>query len=351
MPYVPDWQTLAEAVARLEDAGEREPFELLRRACADANVRARGMIDGAYHDLGPEWWHTGATIDAPSGRISKGPTSRQVPIRALSKRGDSLGPSDYQRITVRGNLAEGVQVWRQDVERVCHAATTAHAVGRDPPPLTVSEIPDPHVAGRLGSANGNRVPDLSTWTLVDVFTVEQAACLWVNVDPSTNNSLRPTAETSRIAPITQMLFGSIGTGDLRADSSKNVYARTGDYSRSLVSRDDLRSLAAKKNQRPSFLFDTLLQDQPVSGSVEDDETVGKPSKGGRPPEYDWDEFTIEIIRIADLDSLPYKQSELIERMLQWCEDTWGRQPSESNVKGRISRIYNGLGRGQKLPST
>ena len=56
---------------------------------------------------------------------------------------------------------------------------------------------------------------------------------------------------------------------------------------------------------------------------------------------------IEIIRIADLDTLPEKQSELIEQMLQWCEDTWRVQPAESTVKQRISKIYNDLGRGQK----
>lgn len=114
-----------------------------------------------------------------------------------------------------------------------------------------------------------------------------------------------------------------------------------------MSRDELRIIAARKNQRPRFLFDTLLRDQPASGSVEGDQADRKPSKGGRPPEYDWDAFTIEIIRIADLDGLPEKQSELIAEMLQWCENTWGRQPSVSNVKGRISRIYNGLSRGQK----
>ena len=74
------------------------------------------------------------------------------------------------------------------------------------------------------------------------------------------------------------------------------------------------------------------------------------SKGGRPREYDWDALTIEIIRIANSpDGLPDTQAELVEQVLQWCENTWGKQPAESSVKARVSRIFNDLGLGQKLP--
>jgi hypothetical protein len=73
------------------------------------------------------------------------------------------------------------------------------------------------------------------------------------------------------------------------------------------------------------------------------------SKGGRPREYDWDALTIEVIRIANsLDGLPETQTELIEQLLQWCENTWGKQPADSSVKSRVSKIYNELGLGQKL---
>ena len=78
------------------------------------------------------------------------------------------------------------------------------------------------------------------------------------------------------------------------------------------------------------------------------------SRGGRPLEYDWNAFFIEIIRIANTpDGLPGKQSELIRDMLYWCENTWGKQPAESAAKQKISEIYNGLGLGRKSqkPST
>ena len=185
------------------------------------------------------------------------------------------------------------------------------------------------------------------WALTDAFTVEQAACLWVGADPSANSLSRPRSERRQIAPIAQMLSAAIQTGKIRADSSRNGLECIGDYSKSLISADELRAFAEMKDQRPAFLFDTMLQ----SGSGPAASASGAPgpikSKGGRPPEYDWDAFTVEIIRIANHpDGLPDKQSELIKRMLQWCQDTWGREPAESGVKARVSNIYNGLGLGQ-----
>ena len=146
---------------------------------------------------------------------------------------------------------------------------------------------------------------------------------------------------TRIAAIVQALSGAIATNSLAADSSHNALASIGDYSKSLVTRRALQGFAASKGERPQFLFDTLLPSATEPPA---------PNKGGRPAEYDWDAFTVEIIRIADLDALPETQSELVSNMLEWCERTWGKQPAESSVKARISRIYNGLGRGRKPPA-
>jgi len=192
-------------------------------------------------------------------------------------------------------------------------------------------------------------PDLSHWGLVDTFTVEQAACLWVGVNPSTPSYSRSKLENSQLTPILQLLSATIQAGNLPADSSRNVLTMTGDYSKSFVTRDDLIVLATAKGQRPTFLFDTLMPDlggEELPKSVSD---LSAKSKGGRPREYDWDALTIEIIRIANSpDGLPETQAELIEHLLQWCENTWGKQPADSSVKSRISKIFNELGLGQKL---
>ena len=196
------------------------------------------------------------------------------------------------------------------------------------------------------------MPDFAAWALVDALTVNQAACLWVGAEPTESDTERKyrgkTAELDRVAAVKQMLSAAIRAGELSADPSANPMAMIGDDSKTLVSRETLREFAETKNQRPAFLFDTLLpQEVKHGGDVSDDGIAPSRiarSRGGRPAEYDWDTFVIEIIRIADMDSLPEKQSELKERMLQWCEDTWGKQPAESSVKSRISNIYNKLGR-------
>ena len=184
--------------------------------------------------------------------------------------------------------------------------------------------------------------DLAIWAFADVLTVEQAACLWVGSDPAANPYRRSPDEVTRIAAIKQALSGAIAANSLAANSSRNALASIGDYSKSLVTRRALQVFAESKGERPQFLFDTLLP-----SDAEPPAPKPVPAKGGRPVEYDWDAFTVEIIRIADLDSLPETQSELVSGMLEWCERTWGKQPAESSVKARISRIYNGLGRSRK----
>jgi len=199
-------------------------------------------------------------------------------------------------------------------------------------------------------------PSLEVWLLADAYTVKQAACLWAGENPEQYDYRRSETAASRIAAISQMLSAAIQTGGIKADSSRNIMQSIGDFSKSVVTKVELQNFARSKGQFPAFLFNTLMPDQPESpppvpeplASGEPDSPASK-KQGGRPPEYDWNAFTIEIIRVADLDGLPEKQVDLIGDMLQWCENTWGRQPAESSVKDRISRIYNGLGRGRKPP--
>ena len=101
-------------------------------------------------------------------------------------------------------------------------------------------------------------PDLSHWELVDIFTVDQAACLWAGIDPSKNRFKTTVSETSRLASIDQFLSAAIQTGQIPADSSKNTFEIIGNYSKSLVTRDDLKTLANSQGQQPNFLFDTLM---------------------------------------------------------------------------------------------
>jgi hypothetical protein len=58
---------------------------------------------------------------------------------------------------------------------------------------------------------------------------------------------------------------------------------------------------------------------------------------------------MEIIRRANLpDGLPDTQADLIRDMLAWFLDATGREPAESAVKQRISKIYAYLREARKL---
>jgi hypothetical protein len=146
----------------------------------------------------------------------------------------------------------------------------------------------------------------------------------------------------------------------------------GIFDKCSVIRTDLEVFARRKELHPAFLFDTLVpfrshEPHPDFDS-QDTEEIGTPipdrkvrtarskksesppeaptrNKIGRPAEYDWDGFVLEIIRIADSrDGLPDRQVDLVKRMLEWFGKTQGREPAESAVKKKISKIYNGLGK-------
>ena len=201
--------------------------------------------------------------------------------------------------------------------------------------------------------------DASNWMYVEVFTVDQAAALWCGLEPSVMNPYSGNNPSEAVA-IKQMLTGAITTGKLLANSEANVFSSIGDYSNSLVSRHDLKTYAQQRQLYPAFLFDTLasfggaetLQASPHLRRPEPAEPVTLKTDrnvGGRPPEYDWDSFILEVIcRANSPDGLPDTQSELIRDLLQWFSDVYGVEPAESAVKQRISKIYNYLKKAKNL---
>jgi len=201
---------------------------------------------------------------------------------------------------------------------------------------------------------------------VDLFTVEQAAALWADFDPaglSPAKSLRP----SEVVAAVQMITAGIRSGEIRADDSTNPLRLIGDFAQSLVSRTDLEAFALKRGLFPAFLFDTLAPFEGTRGvgSIREPGRLrtmstlptatatpvtkkpvpltsvpASPNRGGRPQEYDWNSFALEIIyRANQPDGLPGAPADLIRDMLSWFQTTFGREPAESSVRDRISKIY------------
>ncbi len=199
--------------------------------------------------------------------------------------------------------------------------------------------------------------DQSNWLLVDAFSVDQAAALWCGFDPSKYRLFDQQAP-SEVLAIKQMLTAAIVGQALIADSSGNSYSIIGNYSESLVTRKNLQEYAKSKSVFPAFLFDTLApfpappNSLGVSTSLQAkqaSQTKVGANPGGRPPEYDWDSFTMEIIRLANTpDGLPETQAELIQTMLEWFNNSYDKEPAESSVKSRISKIYKYLREGKNL---
>ena len=194
-----------------------------------------------------------------------------------------------------------------------------------------------------------RISDKSHWDLVDIFTLHQTASLWCGWEPSTVNEYGVSVPHD-FSAIYQMLCGAVAAGDLMVDASKNLLSRVGNDASSLVTRHALEEYARSKRQFPAFLFDTLMPGQEELNNLA--HTPSKPmadsiapskNRGGRPQKYDWDQFTMEIIRIANApDGLPETRAKLTELMLQWFADNFGEEPAESSVKTRISKIYSYL---------
>ncbi|MEI6556869.1 MAG: hypothetical protein WCO00_00560 [Rhodospirillaceae bacterium] len=71
-------------------------------------------------------------------------------------------------------------------------------------------------------------------------------------------------------------------------------------------------------------------------------------QGGRPRTYDWDAFDIELRKRFEYHGRIYKSdpefgsiTQVTDMMLQWCEDSWGAQPSKSIAFERVSTVAAG----------
>jgi hypothetical protein len=195
---------------------------------------------------------------------------------------------------------------------------------------------------------------VSNWMHVDFFTLDQAAALWCDFDPTQINAYS-SSNPPEVAAAKQLLIGGLTGGDITPNTKLGTHSHILNYSDVLVSRSELEKFARMKKLFPAFLFNTLAPFEKAESELDKFNRfvaakmvqITKPeppvNQGGRPPEYDWDSFMLEIIRRANMpDGLPDSQAELVRDMLQWFSDTSGSEPAESSLKARTSKIYNYL---------
>jgi hypothetical protein len=194
--------------------------------------------------------------------------------------------------------------------------------------------------------------DYIAWSGADPLTVEQAAHLWAGVDPSLSMFHTSKEEKAAVAPRLQMIVGAIVRGALKANASTNPRSSMGNHDASLVAREDLMVFARALGEKPAFLFDTMLNEVPKAPPSKSDQHSTQPpkNKGGRPAQYDWNCFTLEIIRIAHLDGLPDTQAELANKMRDWFISEIDSYPADTTLEDRIRPIYQYLEKPRKPPA-
>jgi hypothetical protein len=62
--------------------------------------------------------------------------------------------------------------------------------------------------------------------------------------------------------------------------------------------------------------------------------------GGRPREYDWPGFAVEMMRQLRANALPDRRGECEAQMLLWCSENWPREPAASMVREWVAAFYN-----------
>jgi hypothetical protein len=175
--------------------------------------------------------------------------------------------------------------------------------------------------------------DLSQWSLLDTFTVEDAACLWVGIDPSTSPTNRSKLELSQFTPIFKLLSIAIKDGILPVNLSRNLFAEPGKYSSSRVTRNDLKVFAKTKGVQPAFLFDTPA---PKVGGNELLDAKTDPlanSRAGRPPACPKEDWLEQLVILALNKKIDLEDSQdAIAQTLVEALNKQGTQVTVNTVK-------------------
>lgn len=61
---------------------------------------------------------------------------------------------------------------------------------------------------------------------------------------------------------------------------------------------------------------------------------------GRPREYNWPGFAVELVRRLRAGVLPTRKSECEAQMLEWCSENWPREPAPSMVREWVKAFYD-----------
>jgi hypothetical protein len=187
-----------------------------------------------------------------------------------------------------------------------------------------------------------------SWNLADAFTISQASYLWHELDPP-NGEVEEALRYGRppdVAAVAQSLLAAVESGALIGKWHDPLAEHRRDTFKITIRREALVEFAKARKQFPAFLFDTVLTESNTLDSSTSTALTGNDIQsknvGGRPRKYDWDGCYAQIVRIADEDALPGVQNELVRKLQEWFLSECGTEPADSEIKKKISTIYQRL---------
>lgn len=67
-----------------------------------------------------------------------------------------------------------------------------------------------------------------------------------------------------------------------------------------------------------------------------------PRRGGRPAQYDWDAFWVEVCQRMHENGLPKTQADLVDEMLDWFVEKGDERIDQRTIEKKISKLYQVL---------
>jgi hypothetical protein len=97
--------------------------------------------------------------------------------------------------------------------------------------------------------------------------------------------------------------------------------------------------AAKRNYAEVVRFETANGITPALDIIAD----VVPRRRGAPPQFDWDDFWVEVCHTVYVDGVPDSQGALVRRMDQWFAERMMKPPSTSTLKKKLIPLWRRIG--------
>jgi hypothetical protein len=117
----------------------------------------------------------------------------------------------------------------------------------------------------------------------------------------------------------------------------------------VVVEDLKREFAGYESEQDHLIYQRVRPDLDAKPARSDTDgqrreqfrSVGRTRQRGRRPQYEWQLFAAEMVRRV-IGAPPTSQADFEREMLEWCSETWGKEPSESQVREWVAPAFKAL---------